>query len=670
MPGEGMRIAEPIRVGGMDLANRIVMGSMHSGLEGHPERFGELARFYAERAKGGAALIVTGGFSPDFAGRIKDDPCTFETPEQAAAHRVITEAVRAEGGRIILQLLHAGRYGYHDAIVAPSPVQAPINRIAPREMTGAEIRETIASYGRASALALEAGYDGVEIMGSEGYLISQFLAQRTNFRTDEWGGSLEARARFPLEVVRATRAALGDGPILSYRISAAEFVEGGLDQDEIAWLAGQVEAAGADCLNTGIGWHESKAPTIAGVVPHAAFAQAAGSIKRAVGIPVIASNRINLPSVAEKVLRDGQADMISMARPFLADAAFPRKAISGRPDLVNVCIACNQACLDHYFTGEIMTCLVNPRALRELEFDDAPAPAPQSIGIVGAGVSGIACALEAARRGHRVTLYEAAARIGGQLRLAGAVPGKEDYLLALDGFETQLSEAGVTVSLGAAVTADQIRQAGHDAVVLATGVTPRAFEIAGADDPRVVGYTDVLEGRVEVGRRVLIIGGGGIGHDVALFLAHGASGSETQPGSEIEAFETRWGLAGDEPKLAAAAREITMLKRSPGRFGGTLGKSTGWILRQELKDYGVRQLAEVEYLELADDGLHIRLGDETKVLPADTVVVCAGQERDAALVAPLEAAGVSVHVIGGARVAAELDAKRSIAEGARLGNRL
>lgn len=664
MPNAHAVLLDPVRVGRLTLASRIVMGSMHTGLECHPERFDELGRFYAERAKGGTGLIVTGGFAPNFAGRMKNEPGTFERPDQVAHHRKITAPVRAAGGRILLQILHAGRYGYHPAVVAPSPIRSPINRDVPAELTSAQIEETIANYGTTARLAVEAGYDGVEIMGSEGYLISEFLAPRTNHRGDRWGGSLENRARFPLAVVAAVRAAIGEA-IISYRISALELVEGGLTQEETVWLAQEVEKAGADCLSTGIGWHEAAVPTIAGPVPHAAFIESTRRLKQAVSIPVTASNRINLPDDAAEIIASGSADLVSMARPLLADAEFVNKVRRGRPDLVNVCIACNQACLDHYFTDQVITCLVNPRAARENEFSDAPAAAPKRVAVLGAGVAGIAAALEAARRGHHVTLFEAASRIGGQFALAANIPGKEDYGLSLASYEAQLADAGVEIRTGAVVDAEILRRSSFDEVIVSTGVTPRPIDIPGADDPRVVGYTDILNGTVEAGDRVIVIGGGGIGHDVALFLAMETNGRR----QTREEFFARWGIAG-KPKTHAARRQITMVKRSPGAFGRTLGKSTGWILRQELKNMKVRQIAEARYVKIDAAGLHIALPDRNEVLPFDTLVVCAGQDPDRHIADAIAANGQLVHVIGGARLAGELDAKRAIYEGAILGNRI
>lgn len=655
---------DPIRVGAATLSSRLVMGSMHTGLECHPERFDELGRFYAERAKGGAGLIVTGGFAPNFAGRMKDEPGTLESNDQVEFHKRITAPVHQAGGRILLQILHAGRYGYHSAIVAPSPVKSPINRDTPAMLSAAQIEETIRDYAKTASLAREAGYDGVEIMGSEGYLISEFLAPRTNQRDDEWGGSLENRARFPLAVVAAVRSAIGDA-IISYRISALELIEGGLTNDETVWLAEKIEQAGADCLSTGIGWHESTVPTIAGTVPHAAFIEATRRLKKAVSIPVTASNRINLPDDATKVISDGSADLVSMARPFLADADFANKVRNGRADLVNICIACNQACLDHYFSGQVIGCLVNPRAARETQFTDGPAPRTKRVAVIGAGVAGIAAALEAARRGHHVTLFEASAHVGGQFTLAAHVPGKEDYGLALKSFGAQLAEANVDVRAGHRVDAKTLMRENFDDVVISTGVRPRLVGIPGGDDPRIVGYTSILDGTVKAGKRVVIIGGGGIGHDVALFLAMGEDGDRQTP----QEFAERWGLNGPR-KLHSPHRQITMVKRSAGPFGRTLGKSTGWILRQELKDLGVRQIAGATYLKFDNEGLHIALPDRNEILAADTVVVCAGQESDRSLADELEANGRPVHVIGGARLAGELDAKRAIHEGAMIGNRL
>jgi len=643
---------------------RLIMGSMHTGLECQPDRFDELGRFYAERAKGGVGLIVTGGFAPNFAGRMKNAPSAFERSDQVSDHKKIVGPVHAAGGLILLQILHAGRYGYHPAIVAPSAIKSPISRDVPTELTSKQIDETVRDYANSARLAIEAGYDGVEIMGSEGYLISEFLAPRTNHRTDEWGGSLENRGRFPISVVKAVRAATGDA-IISYRISALELVEGGLTQDETIWLAKEIEKAGADCLCTGIGWHEATVPTIAGPVPHAAFIEWTRQIKKVVQIPVAASNRINLAEDAAQIIADGSADLVSMARPLLADAGFANKVADGRSDLVNVCIACNQGCLDHYFTDQVITCLTNPRAARENEFSDAPAMVRKRVAVIGAGVAGMAAALEAGRRGHSVTLFEAAPRIGGQFALAAVIPGKEDYGLWLRSYEAQLAGVGVEIKTGVAVDPESLKRENFDEVIVATGVAPRLIDIPGGDDPRVVGYTKILDGTVKAGDRVVIIGGGGIGHDVALFLAMEKSSRQ----QTREEFFGRWGIKG-KPIPHPAGRQITMIKRSPGTFGRTLGKTTGWIVRQELKDLGVRQIAEARYIKIDAEGLHIALPDRNEVLPADTIIVCAGQESVSGIADHIAANGQAVHVIGGARLAGELDAKRAIHEGAILGNRI
>lgn len=658
-------LLQPIKVGAVTLPNRFVMGSMHTGFEAHPEKFDELARFYADRARGGVALIVTGGFAPNFAGRMLDEPGTLEREDQVAPHKLITEAVHQAGGRIILQILHSGRYGYHPAIVAPSPIKSPINRDTPRMLSSDEVRQTIADYANMANLALVAGYDGVEVMGSEGYLISEFLALRTNKRDDEWGGSLENRARFPLETVRMVRAALGPEKILSYRISALELIEGGLADDEVLWLAKEVEKAGADCLSTGIGWHEATTPTISGAVPHAAFAEATKRLKSAVSIPVTASNRINLPQTAEALVAEGAADLISMARPFLADPDFVAKLHQGRPDLINICIACNQACLDHYFTGRLISCVVNPRAARETEFTDERTERPKRVAVLGAGVAGIVAALEAARRGNIVTLYEAAPHIGGQLQLAARVPGKQDYGLAIAGFRNQLDELGVDIRLGRRVGLEELVRENFDDVIVSTGVQARQLDIPGANDPRVVGYTEILDGTVKAGKSVVVIGGGGIGHDVALFLAKGDSHGV----ASIEEFERHWGVK-ESRQPPPPSRSVVMVKRSPGAFGKTLGKSTGWILRQELKDFSVRQIAGATYLKIDEAGLHIEVEGRAEALPADTIVVCAGQTSVRGVADELEARGQTVHIVGGAKLAGELDAKRAIDEGARIGNSL
>lgn len=658
-------LAAPLDVGPLTLRNRIVMGSMHTGLEGTREAAGyeRMARFYAERAKGGAALVVTGGFGPNAAGRLSAEDIPFATIEQARAHKRITDAVHGEGGVIVLQLVHAGRYGYHEDSVAPSPIRSPLNKSAPKELTEEDIARTIADYVTASKLAKEAGYDGVEVMGSEGYLISQFLAPRTNHRKDGWGGPLANRARFPIELVRGIRAALGPGALVVYRHSVLDLVEGALAWDETVWVAQQVAAAGANIINTGIGWHEAKIPTIAGAVPHGAFVGAIGRLKRAVSIPVTASNRINSPALAERILAAGDADLISLARPLLADAAFAKKAFAGKPAEINVCIACNQACLDHYFEAKVISCLVNPRAGHEADYAAAPVAKRKRIAVVGAGMAGMAAAIEAASRGHSVEVFEAASVIGGQMNLAARVPGKADYAAAAQAYGAQLKALGVPVHLGRRVDATTLAAGGYDEHVIATGVKPRALDIPGSDDSRVVSYEAALSGQVMVGRRVAVIGAGGIGHDVSLFLAQ----SDLAAASDPAAFARRWGVAGGAPELAAPARKVVLLKRQPGAFGRTLGKTTGWILRQELKDVGVEQIAGVTYIKIDAAGLHIEREGVARLIEVDTIVVCAGQLSENTLATDLAALGKSVHLIGGARLAGELDAKRAVEEGVRLG---
>lgn len=658
-------LAAPLDVGPLTLRNRIVMGSMHTGLESTTEAAGydRMARFYAERAKGGAALIVTGGFGPNAAGRLAAEDHAFATIEQARAHRRVTDSVHGEGGAIVLQLVHAGRYGYHEDSVAPSPIRSPLNKSAPRELTEEGIAQTIADYVTAARLAREAGYDGVEVMGSEGYLISQFLAPRTNHRTDSWGGSLENRARFPIEVVRQIRGALGPGFLIVYRHSVLDLVEGALGWDETVWVGQQVASVGANIINTGIGWHEAKIPTIAGVVPHGAFVGAIGNLKRALTIPVTASNRINSPALAERILAAGDADLISLARPLLAEAAFGKKAFAGKPAEINVCIACNQACLDHYFEAKVISCLVNPRAGHEADYQPAPAPKKKRIAVVGAGMAGMAAAIEAASRGHSVEVFEAAAQIGGQMNLAARVPGKSDYAAAAKAYGAQLKALGVPIHLGRRVDATTLAVGGYDEFVVATGVRPRALDIPGADDPRVVSYEEALSGQSKVGARAAVIGAGGIGHDVSLFLAQ----ADVEAANDPAAFARRWGVSGSAPELAAPARKVVLLKRQPGGFGRTLGKTTGWILRQELKDLGVEQLAGVSYVKIDAAGLHIEREGMARVIEVDTIVVCAGQVSENALAAELQALGKTVHLIGGARLAGELDAKRAVDEGVRLG---
>ncbi|MGE5945089.1 MAG: FAD-dependent oxidoreductase [Betaproteobacteria bacterium] len=660
---------EPLDLGFTTLRNRVLMGSMHTGLEEEKNGFERMAAFYAERARGGVGLIVTGGFAPNFAGRVYHAGSQLSFPWQVGKHRLITEAVHAEGGKIALQILHTGRYGYHPLNVAPSKLRAPINRFTPRALTRWGIRKTIADYARCARLAQKAGYDGVEIMGSEGYLINQFIAPQTNQRDDEWGGPFENRIRFAVETVKATRAKVGPNFIIIFRLSMLDLVEGGSTWEEVVLLAKAIEAAGASIINTGIGWHEARIPTIATMVPRAGFAWVTKRMKGEVGIPLVTTNRINTPEVAEEVLASGCADMVSMARPFLADPDFVNKAAANRGDEINTCIACNQACLDHIFNGKLTSCLVNPRACHETELRIEPATTRRKVAVVGAGPAGMACATTAAERGHEVTLFDAAERIGGQFNIAKQIPGKEDFNETLRYFARRIQTTGVRLELNCKVDADALKAGGFDHVVLATGITPRKLDIPGADSTKVASYLDIIEGRKEAGKSVAIIGAGGIGFDVGEFLTHAHDER-----SESERFNSEWGI---DPAYASrgglkapvderAARKVFLLQRKANKVGDGLAKTTGWIRRTLLKKRGVTMIPGVTYERIDDAGLHITVNGEAKVLPVDSIVVCAGQESRRELLAPLEAAGIPVTLIGGADVAAELDAKRAIDQGTRV----
>jgi len=670
MPTPYPRLLAPLDLGFVTLKNRVLMGSMHTGLEEAPDGYARMAAFYAERARGGVGLIVTGGISPNLSGRLEPRASQLSFPWQLAKHRVVTDAVHAAGGKIALQILHAGRYAYHPLSVAPSAIRSPITPFKPRALTRWGIRKTIADYARCARLAQRAGYDGVEIMGSEGYLINEFTAPRTNHRDDEWGGALENRIRFPVEIVRRSRESVGAGFIIIYRLSMLDLVEGGSTWDEVVALAQAVEAAGATIINTGVGWHEARVPTIATMVPRAAFAWVTKRLKGSVRLPLIATNRINDPAVAEELLARGDGDMVSMARPFLADAEFVVKAAEGRADEINTCIACNQACLDQIFSRQIASCLVNPRACHETRIVYKPAARKKRIAVVGAGPAGLACATTAAETGHHVTLFDAAAEIGGQFNLARRIPGKEEFAETLRYYGRIIERRGVVLELDRRVGAGDLVDFDH--VVLATGIVPRMPAIAGIDHPKVAGYSEIVMGRREAGKRVAIIGAGGIGFDVGEFLTHDGGHDE------IEAYCAEWGIdrqyrerGGIQPADGRPPpREVWLLQRKAGKVGEGLAKTTGWIRRTLLKKRGVRMIPGVLYEKIDDAGLHISVDGMPQLLDVDTIVVCAGQEPRRELLDAVRKSGVPVTLIGGADVATELDARRAIAQGTEVALRL
>ncbi len=663
-------LLSPLDLGFTTLRNRTLMGSMHTGLEEASKGSERMAAFYAERARGGAGLIVTGGIAPNIAGRGHPGAAQLSWPWQVGHHRDVADAVHEAGGKIAMQILHTGRYAYHPLSVAPSRLQAPINPFKPWALTESGIQKQINDFANCAALARRAGYDGVEVMGSEGYLINQFVAPATNHRDDAWGGSFANRIRFPVEIVRRVREAVGPDFIVIYRLSMLDLVEGGSSWDEVVALAQAVEDAGATIINTGIGWHEARVPTIATSVPRAAFAWVTKRLRDsgAVKIPLVTTNRINTPEVAEQVLADGCADMVSMARPFLADPYFVAKAEAGHADEINTCIGCNQACLDHIFEQKLATCLVNPQAGRETELKFAPVARRKSVAVVGAGPAGMATAMYASHRGHAVTLFEAFDELGGQLNIAKDVPGKEEFHETIRYFKRQLELAKVEVKLG--VRADAVGLAGFDEIVVATGVTPRALDIPGIDHPKVLSYIDVLRHRKPVGERVAIIGAGGIGFDVAEFLTHEGHSLSL----DLQGWLREWGVdptfakpgALATPQSTPSSRQVVMLQRKTEKIGARLGKTTGWIHRAALKAKQVEMISGADYLKIDDDGLHIRIDGKEKLLAVDNVVICAGQESLRTLADELAAIGRRAHVIGGADVAAELDAKRAIKQGAEL----
>ncbi|MCP2292019.1 NADPH-dependent 2,4-dienoyl-CoA reductase [Nocardia amikacinitolerans] len=668
---------EPLDLGFTTLRNRVVMGSMHTGLEDRAWDTNKLAAYFAERARGGVGLIITGGYAPNRTGWLLPFGAKLTNKTEAYRHRAITKAVHAEGGKIAIQILHAGRYSYMPGSVSASSIKAPINPFRPRALSARGIEQTIADYARCAKLAQFAGYDGCEIMGGEGYFINQFLAPRTNKRTDKWGGSAENRRRLPLEIVRRVRAAVGPNFIIVFRLSMAELVEKGQTFDEIVTLAKELERAGVTIINTDIGWHEARVPTIVTSVPRAAFVEFTAKITKQVNIPVCASNRINMPEIAEEILTRGDAQLVSLARPFLTDPEWVNKAAQDRVDEINTCIACNQACLDHAFQHKTVSCLLNPRAGHETELKLLPTRRSKRIAVVGAGPAGLSAAISLAERGHRVDLFEADDKIGGQFDIARRIPGKEEFDESIRYYRRMIEVRGVHLHLNKRVTADELVAGGYDEVVLATGVRPRIPNIPGIDHPMVLSYAELVREEKPVGKRVAVIGAGGIGYDVSEFLT-----VEGHPALKLDEWKEEWGVDADDeqapgqlttPKPSPAARDVVLLQRKSSSFGNDLGKTSGWVHRAALKAKGVEQIGGVNYERIDDNGLHISFGEKRErpqLIPVDNVVICAGQESVRELVEPLRAAGITPHLIGGAELAAELDAKRAIDQGTRLAARL
>ncbi len=660
----------PLDLGFMTLPNRVLMGSMHTGLEERARNYDKLAVYFAERARGGVGLMVTGGIAPNIEGWLKPFDGRLSMPWHVARHRKITKATHDEGGRICMQILHGGRYSYHPLAVGASTIKSPISPFKPRALSARGIARTINDFVGCAKLAQDAGYDGIEIMGSEGYLINQFVTARTNTRDDAWGGSAEKRMRFPIEIVKRTRAAVGQNFIIIYRLSMLDLVDNAQSWDEVLQLAKAIEAAGATIINTGIGWHEARIPTIVTSVPRAAFAAVTRKLKGEVGLPLITTNRINMPAVAEQILARGDADMVSMARPLLADPEWVNKARTSRTDRINTCIACNQACLDHVFENKHASCLVNPRACSETELLIKPAAVRKRFAVIGAGPAGLAAATTLGQRGHAVTLFDQADAIGGQFNMAKQIPGKEEFHETLRYFGNHIKDTGVELRLGTRADAALLKSAGFDEVIVATGVTPRTLSIPGSDHPSVLSYVDVLRDKKPVGSRVAVIGAGGIGFDVSEFLVEDAP----SPTTDIDRWTREWGvdlsiehrggLVSARPE--APEREVFLLQRSEGRLGARLNKTSGWVHRATLKAKKVKMIGGVSYERIDDAGLHIRIDGKLQTLSVDNVIVCAGQEPNRVLADELVASGIPAHVIGGADVAAELDAKRAIDQGTRL----
>lgn len=662
----------PLDLGFTTLKNRVLMGSMHTGLEEMEDGFPKMAAYFAERARGGVGLMVTGGFAPNEIGCLWEGGGKLNTPEEAERHKLITQAVHSEGGKIALQILHAGRYAFHEKQVSASAVKSPINPFVPRSLTSDEIEEQIQDFALSAVLAKKAGYDGVEVMGSEGYLINQFLAPRTNQRTDAWGGSSENRLRLPVEIVRQMRAKVGDDFIIIYRLSMLDLVEHGSTWKEVAALAKKIEQAGVTIINTGVGWHEARIPTTAPTVPRGAFAWVTRKLKEHLSVPLVVTNRINTPELADKILARSDADMISMARPFLADPEFVNKTAQGRADEINTCIACNQGCLDRIFSGKRCRCLVNPRACYETELNYLPAAEKKQIAVVGAGPGGLMFATIAAGRGHQVTLYEANDEIGGQLHVAKQVPGKEEFRETLRYFKKQIDVNSVDLRLNTKVEAKELLDKGYDEIVLATGVTPRIPQIEGVDHPKLLTYLEVLSKQKEVGNKVAVMGAGGIGFDICEYLTHEGE----SPSLNIGTFFTEWGVdmeyrhqsgllpSGAQP--SASPREVTLLQRKTSKMGAGLGRTTGWIHRLSLNKKKVRMITGVKYQKIDDRGLHIIIDGEEKIIEVDNIILCTGQESNRALEEELLTGGAMVHLIGGAKEAGELDAEKAIHQGAYL----
>ncbi|GAA5188058.1 NADPH-dependent 2,4-dienoyl-CoA reductase [Ferrimonas gelatinilytica] len=662
------KMLAPLDLGFTQLKNRVLMGSMHTGLEEEKGGFEKLAAFYAERAKGGVGLIVTGGIAPNFRGRLNPHASQLSFGWQVNKHRIVTDAVHQAGGKICMQILHAGRYGYHPFSVAPSAIKAPISPFKPKALSIKGIRKTINDYAQSAKLAQRAGYDGIEIMGSEGYFLNQFLCRATNHRTDQYGGSLENRARIVRELLSAVREAVGKEFIIIFRLSMLDLVEGGNDWEEVVQLAKWLEEGGVTIINTGIGWHEARIPTIATSVPRAAFSGVTQRLRQEVSVPLVATNRINTPDVAEQILQDGQADLVSMARPMLADPHFVRKAAEGKPEQINVCIGCNQGCLDHIFKAQRATCLVNPMACYETELTLTPTDSSKRVAVVGAGPSGMASACFAAERGFKVTLFEQRQELGGQFNLAAQIPGKEEFKETLAYFRHRLDQLGVEVRLGCEATLEELSAFDHR--LLATGVVPRVPQFPGSD--RAVTYQQVLRGEVEVGSKVALIGAGGIGFDMAEFLSEPHESPTLHPvqwraqwGVDLD-YQQNAGLTERHSSAFESARDIYLLQRKTTKPGAGLGKTTGWIHRTVLKDRKVKMLTGVQYERFDDQGLHLKINEEAQCLPVDTVVLCAGQESNRGLAGMLDQQGVSYQLVGGADVAAELDAKRAIRQAAEI----